>query len=170
MSESKKPDHAIVIFDSKFGNTEMVAKSLAGGLTRAGLSVDCLNTREVRLESLIDYDLIAIGAPTQAFTASKPMKDFLSGLESIRTLKGKRGFAFDTKFASRLSGSASKYIEAKLTNLGIEIIRQRQSAIVKKSEGPLDEGEPEAFEQVGFDIGTSLVKNEKAVHNTPVGQ
>jgi flavorubredoxin len=158
MSESKKPDHAIVIFDSKFGNTEMVAKSLAGGLTRAGLSVDCLNTREVRLESLTDYDLIAIGAPTQAFTASKPMKDFLSGLESIRTLKGKRGFAFDTKFASRLSGSASKYIEAKLTNLGIEIIRQRQSAIVKKSEGPLDEGEPEAFERIGYEIGTALIK------------
>ena len=158
MSEPKKPEHAIVIFDSKFGNTEQVAKSLAGGLERAGVNVDCLNMRDVKVASLKDYNLIAVGAPTQAFTASKPMKDFLHELESIQTLKGKRGFAFDTKFANRLSGSASKYIEAKLSKLGLEIVRQRQSAIVKKSEGPLDEDEPEAFERIGYEIGTTLNK------------
>jgi flavorubredoxin len=158
MSESKRTEHAIVIVDSKFGNTGEIAKSLAGGLQKAGLNVDCLNIRDVKVELLPDYDLIAVGAPTQAFTASKPMKDFLLKLENVQTLKGKRGFAFDTKFASRLSGSASKYIEAKLSKLGVEIVRQRQSAIVKKSEGPLEEGEPEAFERIGFEIGTTLNK------------
>lgn len=156
MSESNRHDHAIVVFDSKFGNTGEIAKSLADGLQKAGLDVDCLNMRDVKVESLADYDLIAVGAPTQAFTASKPMKDFLGKLESVQTLKGKRGFAFDTKFASRLSGSASKYIESRLSRLGIEIIRERQSAIVKKSEGPLEEGESEAFERIGFEIGTTL--------------
>jgi flavorubredoxin len=159
MSESKKPEHAIVIFDSKFGNTGEIAKSLAGGLQKAGLDVDCLNMRDVKVESLADYDLIAVGAPTQAFTASKPMKDFLHKLENIEVLKGKRGFAFDTKFASRLSGSASKYIEGQLSKLGMEIVRPRQSAIVKKSEGPLEEGEPETFERIGYEIGVTLNKN-----------
>ena len=158
MNNAGKSERAIVIFDSKFGNTGKIAKSLAGGLERAGLRVDLLNMRDVKVEMLEDYDLIAVGAPTQAFTASKPMKDFLGKLEDTETLKGKQGFAFDTKFASRLSGSASKYIEGKLSNLGMEIVRPRQSAIVKKSEGPLEEGEPETFDRIGFEIGSSMTR------------
>jgi flavorubredoxin len=156
MSESKRPEHAVVIFDSKFGNTGQVAKSLAGGLQKAGLDVNCLNMRDVKVESLVEYDLIAVGAPTQAFTATKPMKDFLKRLENIEALKGKRGFAFDTKFASRLSGSASKSIEGQLSKLGMEMVRPRQSAIVKKTEGPLEESEQETFERIGYEIGTTL--------------
>jgi flavorubredoxin len=158
MNDSGKHGRAIVIFDSKFGNTGAIAKSFAGGLQRARLDVNCFNMRDVTVGSLADYDLIAVGAPTQAFTASKPMKDFLQKLEGIEALKGKRGFAFDTKFANRLSGSASKYIESRFSKLGIEIIRPRQSAIVKKSEGPLEEGEPETFNRIGFEIGTTLAK------------
>ena len=30
MNEFDKPERAVVIFDSKFGNTEKIAKSLAG--------------------------------------------------------------------------------------------------------------------------------------------
>jgi len=145
-----------VIFDSKFGNTGQIAKSLAGGLQRAGVETGCFNLRDVVPESLSSYDLVAIGGPTQAFTASKPMKDYLQKLEDIGILKGKQGFAFDTKFASHLSGSASKYIESKLSKMGLEIVRPRQSAIVKKSEGPLEEGEPENFERIGFEIGDGL--------------
>jgi flavorubredoxin len=158
MSAARKSERAIVIFDSKFGNTGEIAKSLAGGLERAGLDVDCLNMRDVKIEALSDYDLIAVGAPTQAFSASKPMKDFLQKLAETETVKGKLGFAFDTKFASPLSGSASKYIEGRLSKLGAKIVRPRQSAIVKKSEGPLAEGEPEAFDRIGFEIGTTITK------------
>jgi flavorubredoxin len=158
MSEPKRHEHAVVIFDSKFGNTGQVAKSLAGGLQKAGLVVNCLNMRDVKVESLVEYDLIAVGAPTQAFTATKPMKDFLKRLENIEALKGKRGFAFDTKFASRLSGSASKSIEGQLSKLGMEMVRPRQSAIVKKTEGPLEESEQETFERIGYEIGTTLNK------------
>lgn len=158
MSCIGKTERAIVIFDSKFGNTGEVAKQLAGGLQRAGLSVDCLNMRDVNIETLENYDLIAVGAPTQAFTASKPMKDFLTRLDDVKTLKGKHGFAFDTKFASRLSGSAAKYIEGHLSKMGIDIVRPRESAIVKKTEGPLEEGEPETFDRVGFEIGTAITK------------
>ena len=158
MNDSGKSERAIVIFDSKFGNTGQIAKSFAGGLQRAGFNVDCLNLRDVTIGTLVDYDLIAVGAPTQALTASKPMKDFLRKLEGIEALKGKRGFAFDTKFDSRFSGSASKYIEGRMSELGMEVVRPRQSAIVKKSEGPLKEGEPETFDRLGFEIGTSLTK------------
>ena len=78
-------------------------------------------------------------------------------------MNGKSGFAFDTKFDSRLSGSAAKFIEKRLEELGIKIIRPRQSAIVEKTEGPLEEGEMEAFERTGFEIGSATSKEEKRV-------
>lgn len=157
-------ERGIVVFDSKFGNTERVAKSLAGGLQRAGVETACLNMRDVQVESLAEYDLIAIGAPTQALTASKPMKDFLQKLQEGQSLKGKYGLAFDTKFRNRLSGSGAKFIEKKLTQLGMEIVRPRQSAIVKKTEGPLEEGEEQAFERTGYEIGATVTK-EYAKHS-----
>ena len=159
--EKSDKEHGVVIYDSKFGNTEKIAKSLAGGLKMGGMEVTCVNTNDVQTESLKDYDFVAIGAPTQMFTASRPMKDFLLKLEGVQGLRGKYAFAFDTKFASRLSGSASKYIEKTLKELGMEIVRPRQSAIVDKTEGPLEGGEVEAFERIGFDIGTSLTKDAK---------
>jgi flavorubredoxin len=164
LSRDHASERGIVIFDSKFGNTEKIARSLTGGMQKAGMDATCVNTNDVRAESLKEYDLIAIGAPTQMFTASRPMKDFLRKLEGVQGLKGKHAFAFDTKFASRLSGSASKHIEKTLKDLGMEIIRPRQSAIVDKTEGPLEGGEIESFERIGLDIGTSLTKYGKTEH------
>jgi len=159
---NSKSDRGVVIFDSKFGNTEKIAKSLAGGLLRAGVHAICVNTRDFRLDSLTEFDLIAIGGPTQMFTPSKPMKDFLLRLGEVQGLKGKSGFAFDTKFGSPLAGSAAKFIEKRLAELGMNMVRPRQSAIVEKSEGPLEEGGMEAFERIGFEIGTTLTADEKA--------
>ncbi len=159
LGDSGKLEQGIVIYDSKFGNTEKIARCLADGLKMAGMVVVCVNANDVQAETLRDRDLIAIGAPTQMFTASKPMKDFLVKLESVSGLRGKYGFAFDTRFSSRLSGSAAKYIEKKLEELGFELVRPRQSAIVEKTEGPLEDGALETFEQIGFDIGNSLTRS-----------
>jgi flavorubredoxin len=170
MNEFDKPERAVVIFDSKFGNTEKIAKSLAGGLLRGGVEAAFINTRDLQLNSLTEYDLIVIGGPTQMFTASKPMKDFLLKLGEVQGLRGKSGFAFDTKFESRLAGSAAKFIEKTLEQLGMNIIRPRQSAIVEKTEGPLQEGEMEAFERIGFEIGNVMRKGEKTVSSLAAGQ
>lgn len=159
MIASEKHERAIVVYDSKYGNTAQVAKSVASGLQMAGIETACYNILDVSIDSLESYDMIAVGGPTQAFTASKPMKDFLQKLGNTGVLNGKRGFAFDTRFASRLSGSAAKYIEKKLAELGMHIIKNRQSAIVKKTEGPLEEGELEEFERIGFEMGSTLARD-----------
>ncbi len=83
MSQSRTPERGIVIFDSKFGNTEKIAKSLASGLELAGFRADCINARDVRVSSLVEYDVIAVGATTQAFTASKPIKECLSQMRGL---------------------------------------------------------------------------------------
>lgn len=150
---------AVVLYDTVFGNTEKVARALARGIERH-VPVDCINILEADTGALASYDLIAIGAPTQAFTAHKPMKDFLSGLRGVKNLSGVRGFAFDTKFDSLLSGSASKYIEARLEELGLKIVRPRASAIVSggTKDNVLKAGEEARFETIGDEIGELLGK------------
>jgi len=149
---------AIIIFDTRYGNTEKIAKSLERGLNQTGIETVCVNTRDVTVDLLKQYDMFGVGAPTQFMTASRPMKKFLGKLKSMN-LFGKYGFAFDTKFDSRMSGSAAKFIEEKLKNLGLEIIAPRESAIVfgmneKEGGAILKEGEETRFEQIGLRIGT----------------
>jgi multimeric flavodoxin WrbA len=148
------------------------------GLQGAGVEAECMNSMVVaRLEKLAEYDLIGLRAPTQYITASKPMKDFLDRLKEF-DLKGKCGFAFDTKLDYFMAGSATKFIDKKLKAHGLDIIRPYCSAIVigrkekekKKKEGEmkigetmLKEGMEEVFETVGKELGTLLESRARKV-------
>jgi flavorubredoxin len=165
---------AILLFDTVFGNTERIANSLARGLQDVGVDAECVSINNARVDKLSDYDLLALGAPTQYITASKPMKEFLDQLKDL-DLKGKYGFAFDTKLDSILAGSAAKFIEKKLKASGVNIVRPRSSAIVigrkekekikkeqiKIGEAILKEGMEEQFETIGKELG-DLLKRSKA--------
>jgi len=148
-----KPDlrKAAVVYDSKFGNTEKIARALSEGMKKEGLDVDCVRVENVALDKLSEYEILAIGAPTHAFGVSKPMKEFLKKLENVN-LRGKKAFAFDTRLKSRLAGSAAKGIENKLKKLQMTIIKPHASAIVKGVKGPLEEGAEEKFTQIGSEI------------------
>jgi len=158
---------AIVLYDSRFGSTEKIAKSLEIGLKAAGRieTVVCTDTGHIQsADSLKEYDILCIGGPTENMGASKSMKEFLEKLKST-DLSGKHGFAFDTKLDSRFSGSAAKHIEKELVNQGLRIIAPRESAIVSsiKERGQmvgskLKEGEEKRFEEVGRLIGTATVQ------------
>lgn len=151
-----------VIFDTRYGNTEKIAKSLDAGLRKAGIETACLHAKDVAVDSLKQYDLICIGAPTEAFSVYKPMKEFLGKLEGT-DLSGRYGFAFDTKLDSRFSGSAAGFIERKLGGLGLQVIAPRESATVStvKNKDAIDgarlkEGEEKRFEQIGTQVGAAL--------------
>ena len=154
---------AIIIYHTRFGNTEKIAKSLEIGLKKASgiQDVVCTNVRDiVSVDSLKEYDIICIGAPTEGFSAPKPIKEFLGKLKRVN-LAGKYGFAFDTKVDSKLSGSAAKFIEKELKSQGLQIISPLESAIVfaLKDGARLKEGEDKRFEQVGLQLGTASVQN-----------
>jgi len=145
----------MIVYDTKFGNTERIARALAEGMERQGVHVDCLKVDKVDVGKLGEYDLLAIGGPTHVLGLSEPMKDFLQKLEKV-DLGGKRAFAFDTKLKSRFAGSAGKRIEKKLKKLGMGMVKSHVSAIVKGNEGPVEEGAEETFRQIGVDIAKSL--------------
>lgn len=155
---------AIIIYDTRFGNTEKIAKSIETGLKQTpGIGVAMpINSKDMRIDSLNEYDLICIGAPTEGFTASKSIKESLRKLKAI-DLYGKYGFAFDTRIDSKLSGSAAKFIEKELISQSLKILAPRESAIVfaLKEKGAivgarLKEGEDERFEKIGDQLGRAL--------------
>ena len=154
----------IVIFDTRYGNTEKIAKSLGIGLKLAGLETVCLNVKEVGPESLMGYDLIVEGAPTEKITAPESIKQFLDKLKRVSPdLGGKMGFAFDTKLPYPLTGSAAKSIEKDLKKLGVSIIAPRESALVfypkggKDSHVKIKEGEEKRFEESGRHVGITFL-------------
>lgn len=160
---------AIVIYDTRFGSTGKVARVLEAGIERAGIETICSSTKKASEASLSGYDLTCIGGPTEAFTASKPMKEFLGRL-SANDLSGKHGFAFDTRIRYRFSGSAARFIEKYLKGVGLQMIASRESAIVSmiRDRGEvvgakLDEGAEGRFEQIGIIIGMALLSKKEAV-------
>jgi flavodoxin len=143
---------ALVVYDSMYGNTEKVAKALAEGLESGGVDVDVVKVDAVKFDELDTVDLLCVGSPVHAWNASKPVKEFLERLKSVKGLSGKKAFAFDTKMKSRLAGSAGGKIERKLKGLGFTIVKPSESAIVKGREGPLEENAEEAFKQIGAEL------------------
>jgi flavorubredoxin len=166
--KNQKTNSACILYYSRYGNTEKIAKSLETGLRERGIRTSCTDLVEANIESLKDFDLIAIGAPTYNQTAPQSMKLFL---EKMRTTKltGKVGFAFDTRRDHFLAGSAAKYIERRLKKIGLKIILPYASAIiytltkqqesnkeVRRASAKLPDGEEKKFEQIGSRLGSLL--------------
>lgn len=146
---------ALVIYDTKFGNTEKIAQALASGLEEQGITVDCIQVNNVQIDTLPDYNFLAIGGPTHGFGMSKPIKNFFKELETI-DLREKHTFAFDTKNPPRYWGSAAKGIEKRLKKLGTNIVHSRKSAFVKGLKGPLHENSEATFRAIGIEIAKLL--------------
>jgi flavorubredoxin len=147
--------NALVIYDTKFGNTEKVANALVQGLAAQGIEAESVNVDRVAIDRVSEHDALLIGGPTHRQKMSEPMATFLDRLDKAH-VSGKVGFAFDTKVEHRFAGSAGKRIEKKMKKLGMRVIRPHASAIVVGREGPLTEGTEDTFRQIGEQIAHAL--------------
>jgi len=154
---------ALVLYDSRYGNTKTVAEALAKGIGSSGVPIDCVSIEEIDIQRILNFDFIAIGGPTHVIRTSKEMKDFLERIKSL-DLRGRMGFAFDTRIESRMNqgkwgifeNSAARRIQKVLKQMKIRIIRERESAIVNGSEGPLEDGTEKRFEEIGIAVGAVI--------------
>jgi flavodoxin len=145
---------ALIIYDTKFGNTEEVAKAIAEGLSPS-YEVECKKVDNVSASELRESDLVLVGSPTHAWNMSSGAKDFFRGLGAER-FEGKVAAAFDTRFNRKLAGSAAKKIESRLRKLGFKIALPYFSAYVVKSEGPLEDGEIERCKEFSAKLLKSI--------------
>ncbi len=85
----------LVVYDSKTGNTEKMAGSIAEGAREAGASVTVKRVDEVDIKDLPGFDAIVVGSPTYFGTMTSKVKEFFDKSVAVRKkLEGKVGAAF----------------------------------------------------------------------------
>jgi NAD(P)H dehydrogenase (quinone) len=75
----------LVVYYSRSGNTEKMAKMIAEGLSEKGVSVDLMSVDKVNIDDLPKYDGYIIGSPNYFGTMSAEVKKFID--ESVKYYK-----------------------------------------------------------------------------------
>jgi Flavodoxin domain len=149
--------HALVVYESLWGNTGKVANAIAHEL-ESRMTVE-LVTSELAPTVMEGYDLVVVGGPTHAFSMTRPstrrtavennhaphapergIREWLASLAPVT--RAVRAVAFDTRVDSpRLPGSAAKAARHELRSRGFDVSLGAKSFRVHGYEGPLIDGE-----------------------------
>jgi len=135
--------HVVIVCDSRFGNTEQVARAAQAALADG-------NTVELRsaadgVGDLTGVDLLLVGGPTHAHGASAPLKAALGALPR-GSLHGMRAATFDTRYrmSRLLTGSAAAAAASLLRRAGARTVAPPESFFVTRATPPtLEAGELE---------------------------
>jgi flavodoxin len=133
---------ALVIYDSAFGNTAVVARAIAEGLDATATAV-----QQATIDGLAGIEMLAVGSPTQGGRPTKIVTQFLDQIPGD-SLRGVRVLAFDTRmdideqtFGLRLLmrtiGYAAPRIASALERKGGVLAAPPEGFIVEGKEGPL---------------------------------
>jgi flavodoxin len=140
-----------VVFDSFFGNTEQVARTIGAELETAA-HVRVMRVEESDAARLDGVDLLVVGSPTRAFRPSPKTQAFLR-VVARGALEGVRVAAFDTRIAVaevnspilpplvRVFGYAAEPIARRLERAGGIPAGPPAGFLVEGTEGPLRDGE-----------------------------
>jgi hypothetical protein len=157
---------AVVVYESMYGNTHVVADHIGAGL-RSRFEVVVSSVEDADDAGIADADLLVVGGPTHAHGMTSAMtrksaveaaakdadldldadaegpglRDWLSELPKR---DGARAAAFDTRIdaPAALTGRASKGIARRLRHHGFELVTDPESFLVDKHSHLLD-GEDE---------------------------
>jgi menaquinone-dependent protoporphyrinogen IX oxidase len=135
--------NSIVIYASRYGNTEKVARAIADGLRKSGpTALYALDQAPHFVPQ--DTDLVVVGGPTEAHRLTRQLADYLEAL-GRDGLVDKAGAAFDTRLRAPrlLTGSAAHDIDRKMRAAGAELIAEPESFFVAGKDPVLVAGELE---------------------------
>ncbi|MFC2014972.1 flavodoxin family protein [Chloroflexota bacterium] len=140
----------LVVYDSAYGNTEKIARSIGDGIKG---DVKVLQVNELNPSELESLDLIIVGSPTQGFRATKPIQAFIDSIPPD-ILKDTDIAAFDTRMPEKevkmglrllmkVGGYAAPHIAEALKKKGGNQVIAPEGFFVNDKEGSLKEGEIE---------------------------
>jgi flavodoxin len=149
----------IVVYDSYFGNTKLIAETIAQELECETIKVQAFNE-----EVINSYDLVTIGSPTRAFSPTKEIKSLVKKISR----DGPRVAFFDTrvemndsvpkflKFMAKRFGYANDTLEKIARRKKLKAISYSEEFFVKDTEGPLLEKEVERAREFATIIKKNL--------------
>jgi flavodoxin len=152
----------VVVYDSKFGNTERIADAIARGASTLG-SVVVMDTAEaagIGQQQTDRPDLVLIGGPTQRRSPSPALRAFVDGLPA--SLRGVPVATFDTRYrgSTWIMGSAAAEAAKILRKAGGELVAPPESFFIGRG-GPLElqtleAGEIERAEAWAHAVGATV--------------
>jgi len=148
---------ALVAYESMFGNTERVAQAVAAGLGLEDIEATVIDVSGPSPVDVRDVDLLVVGAPTHAFSLSRPttrteavsqggresaaatgMREWIEALpqDSSAPLAA----AFDTRVTKvrYLPASASRRAAHLLSKHGCRMVASPAGFLVQDIPGPLE--------------------------------
>jgi flavodoxin I len=134
---------ALVVYDSQHGNTEAIARAIAGAAGRG--AARAVRVGDVKAADLKALDVLAVGSPTLGGRPTPAVQAFLDGIPA-GSLAKVRVAAYDTRMTmwiAKLFGWAADRIAAGLAAKGGVQAARPTGFIVKGREGPLADGERE---------------------------
>ena len=112
----------LIIYDTMWGSTHIMANSILEGIRRAGIKVKLLNIRKNELSSImtevLETPVIIVGSPTLNNGMFPSVGKFLTYLKGLRP-SGKQAVVFGSY---GWGGGAVKAVEKELKSAGFELI------------------------------------------------
>jgi hypothetical protein len=172
--------HALVIFESMFGNTRIIAEAIAEGLS-SRIETELVEVGAAPTVIDDDVGLFVVGGPTHAFGMSRygtrksaaeqageglvssgiGQREWLDAVEGGSDRVG--AAAFDTRIDKPhwLVGSAARGVDKRLRRLGFRVIAPSQSFYVAGTRGPLLDGEAERARRWGRELASEYAEAEE---------
>lgn len=163
---------ALVVYESMFGNTRDVAQAIAEGVATS-VPVDVREVGQAPPLGELEVDLVLVGAPTHAFSLSRPSSRKDAGARTghavISASRGVREWLAETARADlrfvtfethirrpNLPGSAARAAAHRLRRLGCTALERPTIFYVEDVDGPLSPGELERATAWGSHLGRRL--------------
>jgi flavodoxin len=150
--------HALIVYESKYGNTKRIAEAIVAGMKQAG-EIDCklITPSEAQPDELPRYDAILFGCPNHMQEPSRGVIGFIDRAAAV-DLRGRISAAFDTYMGGN-KGIAVVKLQRKIREKlpGLKLVAEGFSAEVKSRTGPLVDGEIVKAQEFGFRVGRTLL-------------
>lgn len=169
---------ALVVFESMFGNTELIARAIAEGVS-SRMPVEVVEVSAAPSEIGSEVALLVVGGPTHAFGMSRPQtredaakqakgqivsrgQGLREWLASVTCPVPVPAAAFDTHVSKGwVPGSAARGAQKRLHTIGFINTARPRSFYVQGVPGPLIEGETALARQWGEELALGLMATSK---------
>jgi flavodoxin len=134
---------ALVVYDSNFGNTKLIAEEVAENL---GNDVRTLSVREFTPKDMVGVELLVLGSPINGWNATATTMKVLDRFKE-HDFDGVKFSTFDTRVKLFIHGDAKDKLAEVIAEKGGELIAEPREFYVTGRVGPLFQGEIESAAQ-----------------------
>ncbi|MFW9800283.1 MAG: flavodoxin domain-containing protein [Candidatus Thorarchaeota archaeon] len=150
----------LVVYDTQFGNTKLLAEEIAAGIEEAG-DISCTLTKHSELsgQDIASSEGVLFGCPVHATTATRGIRGAIKKAAKAG-LDGKLGAVFDTYMGAQRARAVKKMeSEIKKRAPGMRLVTPGFTALVDGFRGPLNPAELPKAREFGKAFGVKLLSS-----------